>query len=146
MDTTRRTLCLSLPALAATAALAPAAARAADQPLAPLASFAKPFDTLPVHQNGANASRAILDGMTHSNDHLEVHETTLAPGSSPHPPHRHAHEELFLMMQGTLAVTISGKTTVIDPGGAAFVHSGELHGVRNPGATPAQYFVVAMGS
>ncbi len=143
MDTTRRTLCLSLPALAATAALA---ARAADQPLAPIQSFAKPFATLPVHQNGANASRAILDGTTHSNDHLEVHETTLAPGSSPHPPHQHAHEELFLMMQGQLAVTIAGKTTTIDPGGAAFVHSGELHGVRNPGTQPAQYFVVAMGT
>jgi mannose-6-phosphate isomerase-like protein (cupin superfamily) len=50
------------------------------------------------------------------------------------------------MMQGQLAVTISGKTTVIDPGGAAFVHSGELHGVRNPGTTPAQYFVVAIGT
>jgi mannose-6-phosphate isomerase-like protein (cupin superfamily) len=49
-------------------------------------------------------------------------------------------------MQGTLAVTISGKTTVIGPGGAAFVHSGELHGVRNTGTTPSQYFVVAVGS
>jgi hypothetical protein len=84
MDTTRRTLCLSLSALAATALARNASA--ADQPLAPIPSFAKPFDTLPVHQNGANASRAILDGMTHSNDHLEVHETTLVPGSSPHPP------------------------------------------------------------
>jgi mannose-6-phosphate isomerase-like protein (cupin superfamily) len=152
MDTTRRTLCLSLPALAATAALAARAAHASApahvdaQPLAPIQSFAKPYDTLPVHQNGANASRPILDGMTHSNDHMEVHETTLAPGSSPHPPHQHAHEELFLMMQGQLAVTIAGKTTTIDPGGAAFVHSGELHGVRNPGTTPAQYFVVAIGT
>jgi mannose-6-phosphate isomerase-like protein (cupin superfamily) len=152
MDTTRRTLCLSLSALAATAALATRAAGASAaapidaQPLAPIQSFAKPFDTLPVHQNGANASRSILDGITHSNDHLEVHETTLAPGSSPHPPHQHAHEELFLMMQGRLDVTIAGKTTTIDPGGAAFVHSGELHGVRNPGTTPAQYFVVATGT
>jgi mannose-6-phosphate isomerase-like protein (cupin superfamily) len=140
MDATRRTLCLSLPALAATAALA------ADQLGAPISSFAKPFDTLPLHQNGANTSRAILDGTTHSNDHLEVHETTLAPGSSPHPPHQHTHEELFLIMKGTLAVTISGKTTQIGPGSAAFVHSGELHGVRNPSTTPAQYFVVAIGA
>ena len=44
------------------------------------------------------------------------------------------------------SVTINGKTTVIDPGGAAFVHSGELHGVRNPGTMPAQYFVVAIGT
>ena len=140
MNPTRRSLCFSLPALAAITAFA------ADQPLAPIQSFAKPFDTLPVHQNGANASRAILDGTTHSNDHLEVHETTLAPGSSPHPPHQHTHEELFLIMQGTLAVTIASKTTEIGPGSAAFVHSGELHGVRNSGTTAAQYFVVAIGS
>ena len=125
MDTVRRSLCLSLPLLAASAARAAGSGE-------PIASFAKRFDALPAHPNGANVSRAILDGTTHSNDHLEAHETTLAPGSEPHPPHRHAHEELFLMMQGTLAVTINGKTTVIDPGGAAFVHSGELHGVRNP--------------
>ncbi len=140
MDTTRRTLCLSLPALAVTAALA------AEDAGKPLASFAEPFGELPVHQNGANTSRAILDGTTHSNDHLEVHETTLAPGSEPHPPHQHPHEELFLMSKGRLAVTISGKTTTIDPGGAAFVHSGELHGVRNPGPEAAQYFVVAIGT
>jgi quercetin dioxygenase-like cupin family protein len=140
MDTTRRSLCLALPALAVTGALA------ADDAGSHLASFAKPYEALPVHQNGANVSRAILDGTTHSNDHLEVHETTLAPGSEPHPPHQHAHEELFLMAKGQLAVTISGKTTVIDPGGAAFVHSGELHGVRNTGTTPAQYFVVAIGT
>jgi mannose-6-phosphate isomerase-like protein (cupin superfamily) len=146
MDTTRRALCLSLPALAATARFATPAARAADQPLNPIQSFAKPFDMLAVHHNGANASRPILDGTTHSNDHLEVHETTLAPGNSPHPPHQHAHEELFLIMQGQLAVTIAGKTTAIGPGGAAFVHSGELHGVRNPGTIPAQYFVVAIGT
>jgi mannose-6-phosphate isomerase-like protein (cupin superfamily) len=139
MDNTRRTLCLSLPAFAITAL-------AADDPGAAIASFAKPFDALPVHHNGANLSRPILDGTTHSKDHMEVHETTLGPGSSPHPPHQHPHEELFLIMKGTLAVTIAGKTTEIGPGSAAFVHSGELHGVRNPKTTPAQYFVVAIGS
>ena len=140
MDTTRRSLCLSLPMLAAVSALA------ADPSTTPIASFAKPFDELAAKQNGANTSRAILDGTTHSNDHMEVHETTLAPGSSPHPPHTHVHEELFLIMQGTLAVTIAGKTTEIGPGSAAFIHSGELHGIRNSGTTPAQYFVVAIGT
>jgi quercetin dioxygenase-like cupin family protein len=140
MDATRRMLFASLPALAATAVLR------ADDAGTHLASFAKPFEELPAHKNGANFSRTILDGTTHSSDHLEVHETTLAPGSEPHPPHQHTHEELFLIAKGQLAVTISGKTTVIDPGGAAFVHSGELHGVRNTGTSPAQYFVVAIGT
>ena len=82
-----------------------------------LSSFIKPFDALPVKQNGQNESRPILDGLTHSGYHLEVHETTLGPGGEPHPPHRHEHEEIFLMMKGTLAVTIAGKTTVIGPEG-----------------------------
>lgn len=140
MDSRRRSLLLCLPAVAAVSAFA------ADEAASPLTSFAKPYDSLPVRQNGANASRSILDGTTHAHDHLEVHETTLAPGSSPHPPHTHVHEELFLMRQGKLEVTIAGKTVVIGPGAAAFVHSGELHGVRNPGTEPAEYFVVAMGT
>ena len=137
MNATRRTLLQAIPMLAASSAFA------ADGQAVP--SFAKPYSELPVKQNGQNQSRAILDGMTHSGDHLEAHETTLAPGGSPHPPHRHEHEELLMMVSGTLAVTIEGKTAVIGPGGAAFFHSNELHGVRNPGTEIAQYFVVATG-
>jgi mannose-6-phosphate isomerase-like protein (cupin superfamily) len=135
---TRRSLLQTISLLSAATALA------ADSPA--LSSFIKPYDALPVKQNGGNETRAILDGTTHSNDHFEVHETTLGPGGEPHPPHRHEHEELFLMMKGSLAVTIAGKTAVIGPGGAAFVHSNELHGVHNPGTDHAQYFVVAIGS
>ena len=137
MDSTRRSLFLALPILAASGAFA------ADSQ--PLSSFIKPYGQLPAKSNGKNTFRPILDGTTHSGDHIEVHETTLAGGSSPHPPHRHEHEELFLMMKGNLAVTIEGKTTVIGPGAAAFVHSGELHGVHNPGNEDTQYFVVATG-
>ena len=50
------------------------------------------------------------------------------------------------MMKGQLEVTIAGKTTVIGPGSAAFVHSGEEHGVKNIGTEAAQYFVVAVGT
>jgi quercetin dioxygenase-like cupin family protein len=137
MNTTRRTLLQAISMLAASSALA------ADSPT--LTSFIKPFSELPVKQNGQNESRSILDGVTHSGEHLEVHETTLAPGGSPHPPHRHEHEELLLMMKGTLAVTIEGKTAVIGPGGATYFHSNDLHGVHNPGTETAQYFVVAIG-
>jgi mannose-6-phosphate isomerase-like protein (cupin superfamily) len=138
MDPTRRALLQALPLLTATPA------PAADGPV--ISSFIKPYDELPVKQNGPNQSRAILDGLTHTGYHIEVHETTLAPGSAPHPPHRHEHEEFFMLMKGTLVVTIADKTGQIGPGGAAFVHSNELHGVHNPGPEPAQYFVVAVGS
>ena len=138
MDLTRRSLLQTLPLLAAAPALG------ADSPA--LSSFIKTYDQLPVKQDGPNQSRQILDGLTHTGFHLEVHETTLAPGSEPHPPHRHEHEEFFMIVKGNLVVTIAGKTGAIGPGGAAFVHSNELHGVHNPGPEPAQYFVVAAGS
>ncbi len=134
----RRDACLLLPALAATAAFA-------DQP-APLASHAYRFEDLPVRSNGANRFRAVLDGQTHAGARLEIHETTLAPGASPHPPHRHIHEEIFLMREGAVEVTISGKTTRLGPGGVAFIASNDLHGLRNAGETPANYFVLALGS
>src|SRR5579862_7428872 len=105
VDATRRSILWSVPMLVASGAFA------ADNQ--PLSSFIKPYDQLPVKSTGTNTFRSILDGTTHSGDHIEVHETTLAPGSSPHPPHRHEHEELFLMMKGNLAITIEGKTTVI---------------------------------
>src|SRR6202050_1686032 len=137
MNATRRSLLQAIPVLAASSSFA------WDGPA--LSSFVKPLSELPVKQSGQNESRSILDGVTHSGEHLEVHETTLAPGGSPHPPHRHEHEELLLMMKGTLAVTIEGKTAVIGPGGATFFHSNDLHGVRNTGTETAQYFVVATG-
>jgi quercetin dioxygenase-like cupin family protein len=138
VDRTRRSVLQSVPMLAALSAFG------AD--LSQINSFAKPYGELPVHQNGQNESRPILDGLLHTGVHLEVHETTLAAGMEPHPPHRHEHEELFLLMKGTVAVTIEGKTTMIGPGSAAFIHSNELHGVKNPGPEKAQYFVIAVGS
>lgn len=135
MNSIRRSILIALPALASTAVWA------ADSEV--LTSFAKTFDELPVRQSGGNTYRSILDGKTSAGDHIEVHETTLAAGKSPHPPHRHTHEELFLMIKGQLAVTIEGKITVIGPGAAAFVSSNQLHGAHNPGNEDAQYFVVA---
>jgi mannose-6-phosphate isomerase-like protein (cupin superfamily) len=137
MKATRRSLLQAIPLLAGASALA------ADGPA--LSSFVKPYSEMPVKQTGQNESRPILDGVLHNGEHLEVHETILAAGSDPHPPHRHEHEELFLLMAGSVAVTIEGKTTVIGPGSAAFVHANELHGVHNPGPEKAQYFVVATG-
>ncbi|HEX3435613.1 MAG TPA: cupin domain-containing protein [Pseudacidobacterium sp.] len=138
MSISRRTLFQTLPFLISTFALA--------DDNQPISSFAKPFDQLQAHTNGGNTARPILNGVTHSGVRLEAHETVLAPGAMPHPPHHHIHEELFLLSKGTLDFTIAGKSTTLGPGSAAFIHSGEEHGVRNIGDEPAQYFVVAIGS
>ena len=55
--------------------------------------------------------------------------------------------ELLIEMihEGTLEVTISGRSAKLGPGSVAYVASGEEHGWRNVGTTRAQYFVLALG-
>jgi quercetin dioxygenase-like cupin family protein len=144
MNRSRREWCLALPAVAASAALAAGRLHAQAGPV--LKSEALPFGRLPVRRSGGNAFREIFHGLTHENFRLEVHETTLAPGGRPHPPHHHRHEEMFLVREGTVEVTISGHSTRLGPGSAAFVASMDEHGIQNVGSDRARYFVVEMFS
>ncbi len=137
MEYSRREICFLLPALAA-------AARAAEN--ASLRAKAYRFEDLAVKREGDNAFRAIFDGRTHTGLPLELHESDLAPGAMPHPAHHHVHEEMFLVREGTLEVTLGGETTRLGPGSAAFVASNVEHGIKNVGARHAQYFVLALGS
>lgn len=140
VNDSRRKLFSRLPALAAAVAASGYA-----KPDASLPSKAYRFEDLPVHPSHGNASRPVLEGETHRDWFIELHETDLAPGGMPHPPHHHVHEEMFLMREGMLDVTISGVTTRLTPGGVAYVASNNEHGVRNPGPGHAQYYVLALG-
>jgi mannose-6-phosphate isomerase-like protein (cupin superfamily) len=137
MGLTRRDCCLLL---------LPVVAASASSSDTKLASKAYRFEDLPARKREVTVSRPVLDGQTHEGTSLELHETELAPGSAPHPPHHHVHEEIFMIREGTVEVTISGHSTTLGPGAVAFVASNEEHGIRNRGTTPAQYFVVEIGT
>jgi len=118
-----------------------ATARAQKPALATLPSKAYRFVDLVLKGN----SRAVFDGLTHSGFHVDLHETELAPGAAPHAPHRHEHEEIVMVREGTLEATIEGNVTIVGPGSVIYAASNDLHGWKNVGATKAQYFVIAMG-
>jgi len=103
------------------------------------------FEDLTVKGNPDHPTRAVLDGLTHTGFRVHVHETELAPGSAPHPPHHHDHEEMIMIREGTLEVTIAGNATQLGPGSVAFVASNLEQGWRNVGSTRAHYFVVELG-
>lgn len=139
MSLSRRELCLMLPALLA-------ALPADSGPDAPLPSRMYRFQNLPVHGHAGSRSRPVLNGETHTGFHIELHETELAPGARPHPPHHHTHEEIFLIREGAVEVTITGKSSRLGPGSVAYVASNAQHGIQNTGDVPAQYFVLALGT
>lgn len=107
---------------------------------ATLRSKAYRFEDLVVKGN----SRAVFDGLTHSGFHVDLHETDLAPGQAPHAAHRHEHEEIVMLREGTLEVTIEGKVSVVGPGSVVYAASNEMHGWKNAGTTHANYFVIAL--
>ena len=110
-----------------------------------LPSTTYPFSELPIKSVNGSDIRSILKGKLATGEALEVHETTLPPGGMPHAPHHHVHSEMWLIREGTVQLTIKGTSHVMGPGSVGFVHSNDEHGIKNVGATPAIYFVVAVG-
>ena len=137
MTSTRRDLAL-LALIAAKSAPA-----ATERKTLPSATYK--FEDLPVKQNGENRGREVFDGLTHTGFQMDIHETELGPGLAPHAPHRHVHEEILMVREGTLEVTIEGKVTKAPPGSVVYVASNDFHGWKNAGSTRAHYFVMAVG-
>jgi quercetin dioxygenase-like cupin family protein len=113
-------------------------------PAAPgrLASAVFPWDQLKAEPTKTGERRGVVDLPTSTLANYECHITTIKAGVAPHPPHRHADEEIVLVKEGQLDVTINDVTTRAGPGSIVFVSSGDLHGWTNAGDTAATYYVM----
>ncbi|HXT30817.1 MAG TPA: cupin domain-containing protein [Vicinamibacterales bacterium] len=103
------------------------------------------YAQLAVRASGPTEIRQMFTGTTHSGYRVDLHATDLAAGQMPHPPHRHVHEELLLIREGTLEVTVKGRTQRLGPGSAVYIASNDEHGWKNVGSAPAKYLVMALG-
>ena len=86
--------------------------------------------------------RGVVDKPTATMTRFESHVTTIEAGLEPHDAHRHPDEEIIIIKQGTLEVTINGKTQQAGEGSMFFFASNDLHGMKNVGASRATYFVI----
>src|SRR6187401_1202408 len=87
--------------------------------------------------------RQVLDGKTFALENFEIHASTLEPGKAPHPPHTHAdQEELMIVKEGQVKITIAGETKILGPGSIAFAMPGDEHGIENSGKTQATYYIL----
>ena len=126
-------------AILATAAVAGFARSA---PPAPLHSSVFAWSGFKAEPTKTGSRRECLDARTATLDRLETHVTTLNPGESPHPAHKHPEEELIIVKEGVLEAAQNDKTTRVEAGGLIFQASNELHGLKNVGTKPAVYYVI----
>ena len=123
------------------AALAAAALAAPSQP-PPMHSTAFDWQSVAAQPTKVGEVRRFFDVSTPTLERLELHVTTLRPGESSHPPHRHPEEELIIVKEGTVESLVNGQTQRVGPGSVIFQASNELHAIRNVGEGPATYHVM----
>ncbi|MEO6569809.1 MAG: cupin domain-containing protein [Opitutaceae bacterium] len=86
--------------------------------------------------------RGVFEGSTVTFENLELHVTTLNPGQTPHAAHRHPDEEIIIIKEGALEVSINGKTERANAGSVLLYASNDLHGMRNASDKPTTYYVI----
>ena len=157
--TSRRDLCISLTALAALSRLSelPSSAQQAQHTDGAVADHLPSgtallrdntifrADKLPLKHSAVGTSQAVTHGTLPTGEGVELHNSTLAAGQQPHPPHQHEHEEFLFIREGQVDWLVDGKREPAGPGDILYAASNVLHGMRNTGTTTASYFVLAIG-
>src|SRR3954470_18419677 len=69
------------------------------------------WDAFKAEPTPAGSRRQCLDARTLTLDRLESHVTTLNPGQSPPPPHKHPEEELVIVKEGVVESLQNDRTT-----------------------------------
>ena len=132
MKLSRRDLGILLPALVASGATtlgaqqAPAAAAAADNSVEKLPVMKTQhfkYDALPVTNNGKNRRLSMFTAKTHTGFKIESHSSDIAPGEVNHPPHQHLREEMILVREGAVELTVAGKAYRLGPGDVGVIGS-----------------------
>jgi len=146
MNISRRDLGLLLPALASAASSQQANAQQAPAAAKPNVLPSKLYhsDQIPYTGDDKKKGRKIFLGTTHTGFNLEMHETILGPGEISHPPHKHVHEEIIVIVEGTIEASVEGRLDRAGAGSVSYFATNEMHNFRNVGTTPCRYYVLEL--
>lgn len=88
--------------------------------------------------------RQVLKGSTLDLANLEIHTSTLGSGKTNHPPRSYNdREELIIVKEGSLKLTIKGSSKILGAGGLALIVAGDEQSFSNPSKKPATYYVLS---
>lgn len=139
---TRRDVLVALTAAAVTLACVAVVSARAEV----LTSTIFDWNTMTAQANKTGTVRKVCQMATATLDELEIHITTLNPGETPHPPHKHRDEELLVIKEGTVESLVNGQLQRVGPGSVIFQASDQMHSIRNVGDSPATYHVIKWNS
>lgn len=101
------------------------------------------WSELPVESKKTGERRHILKGSTTHLHAFEIHATTLDPNLAPHPGHVHENqEEMVIVKEGDLEVTIEGKKDTLGPGSIALILPRDFHAFHNASGKSTTYYVL----
>ncbi|MBC7948064.1 MAG: cupin domain-containing protein [Chitinophagaceae bacterium] len=101
------------------------------------------WDSIITSNEETRVRRQIMDGGTTSLERFIVHASTVQPGKASHAPHVHDDmEELIIVKEGEVRITIKGVTRTLGPGSVAFAMPGDEHGIENSGNSLASYYIL----
>jgi (S)-ureidoglycine aminohydrolase len=89
-------------------------------------------------------TKKVLEGSTLDLAHLEIHTSTISPGITNPPPRAYNDvEELILIKEGNVQVTINDTAKVLGPGSIVFIIAGDEQSFKNISDKPATYYVLS---
>ena len=68
--------------------------------------------------------------------------SVVKPNSATHPPHEHAEDEFFFVLEGTAEFYLDGETKTAEAYASFYCPAGVDHGIRNVGDTELKYLVI----
>ena len=140
----RRDLGILVPVLAAAAAARPVSAQQSATPRAKLDTRNYHHAQVPYTGDDQKKGRRFFMGETHGGFNVETHETILGVGVETHAPHQHLHEEIIIVVEGTVETYNEGRTEVVEAGSVIVYGSNQMHSARNVGTVPARYYVIEL--
>ncbi len=99
---------------------------------------------MPYTGDAKKKGRTFFHGTNHSGFDLQMHETILGPGVQTHAPHKHEHEEIAIVLEGTMEAWLEGKTELAEAGSLVYFGSNEMHSSRNAGEGPCRYYIIEL--
>ncbi|MDP3914940.1 MAG: cupin domain-containing protein [Bacteroidota bacterium] len=97
----------------------------------------------PVKISEGRESGVFLEGTSPHFEYLKIHATTQNPGAKPGSAHANKDtEELIIVKEGTMKVTIDGKSSILGAGGVVLIMPQQMQSLENIGDSKLTYYAM----